>query len=114
MQFENGVTLRKNMDFRDIYRKGKSFANKFLVIYVRKNRLGQNRIGFSVSKKVGNSVVRNRVRRLMKESYRLNCSTVKSGYDIIFISRVAAKDADYKAVEKSMKNLFKRASILKG
>lgn len=111
MQFKNGIGLKKNQDFKNVYSKGKSHANRLLVIYVLKNKLATNRVGFSVSKKVGNSVVRNRVRRLMRESFRLNCCNICSGYDIIFISRVAAKDADYASIEKAMKSLFKKAAI---
>lgn len=111
MQFNNGIGLKKNQDFKNVYSKGKSYANRLLVIYVLKNKLATNRVGFSVSKKVGNSVVRNRVRRLMRESFRLNCCNIGSGYDIIFIARVAAKDADYASLEKAMKSLFKKAAI---
>ena len=64
-------SLKKNKDFQYIYRKGTSYANKYLVMYVLENGTGQNRLGISVSKKVGNSIVRHRLTRLIRESYRL-------------------------------------------
>ena len=64
-------SLKKNKDFQYIYRKGKSYANKYLVMYVLENGTSQNRLGISVSKKVGNSIVRHRLTRLIRESYRL-------------------------------------------
>ena len=65
-------SLKKNDDFRLVYRSGKSCANRYLVMYAKPNDLGTSRIGISVSKKVGNSVVRHRIKRLVKESYRLH------------------------------------------
>ena len=64
-------SLKKNRDFQNVYKKGTSFANRYLVMYVMDNGLEMNRVGISVSKKVGNSVVRHRVKRLIKEAYRL-------------------------------------------
>ena len=80
--------LRKNSEFRAVYRRGRSFSNSILVLYVFKNYKNKyiNRLGISVSKKVGCSVVRNRVKRLIRESYRLNKSRFKPGYDFIFIA----------------------------
>ena len=65
-------SLKKNSDFKNVYTRGKSYANKYLVMYVLENNPGKNRIGISVSKKVGNSVVRHRITRLVRESYRLH------------------------------------------
>ncbi|OPJ55455.1 ribonuclease P protein component [Alkalithermobacter paradoxus] len=113
MNLNNSGILKKTSDFTKVYKLGKSFANRSLVIYILENNLNQNRVGFSVSKKVGNSVVRNRVKRLIRESFRLNNDKIKEGYDIIFISRVGAKDLDYKGIESSMYNLFKKSKILK-
>ena len=101
------LSLKKNSEFLKIYKKGISKVNKFLVIYFLKNDLGENRIGYSVSKKVGNSVVRNRVKRLMKESYRLNSDNLKKGYDIVFVARVRMSKADFKTTEKNMLTLLK-------
>ncbi|WP_125154230.1 ribonuclease P protein component [Clostridium rectalis] len=108
----NKHKLRKNMEFRLVYRRGKSFSNSLLVLYVYKNsKIQDNRLGISVSKKVGKSVVRNRVKRLIKESYRLNYNKLKQGYDLIFIARVNANDKDFKNIENAMLNLCKKAGL---
>ncbi|WP_131067022.1 ribonuclease P protein component, partial [Clostridioides difficile] len=71
-----------------------------------------SRVGISVSKKVGKAITRNRVRRLIKEAYRLNIDEkIKPGYDIVFIARVSIKDATFKDIDKSIKNLVKRTDI---
>ena len=80
-------SLKKNKDFQYIYRKGKSYANKYLVMYVLENGTSQNRLGISVSKKVGNSIVRHRLTRLIRESYRLQEERFRCGLDIIVIAR---------------------------
>lgn len=103
--------VRKNAEFRFIYRRGKSFSNHSLVLYVHKNRKNINRIGISVSKKVGKSVTRNRVKRLIKESYRLNNIELIRGYDLVFIARSAASEKNYDEISDAIKNLFKRAGL---
>ncbi|MDD7268139.1 MAG: ribonuclease P protein component [Lachnospiraceae bacterium] len=99
-------SLKKYKDFHRVYRKGKSFANKHLVMYVMKNSLTVNRIGISVSKKVGNSVVRHRITRLVREAYRLNEEAVAAGYDIVVIGREAAKDQSFAVIEQSLLHLY--------
>lgn len=108
--------LRKNAEFRTVYRRGKSFSNELLVLYVYKvyNRVLDgtiNKVGISVSKKVGKSVIRSRVKRLIKESYRLNSMDIKKSYNFVFVARTAAKDKSYKQIQDSMKKLFKRAGL---
>lgn len=108
--------LRKNQEFRNVYRRGKSFSTDTLVLYVYKaNKREQNdngnRVGISVSKKVGKSVIRSRVKRLISESYRLNSSKLKERYDFVFVARTAARDKSYREIEDSMKKLFKRAGL---
>lgn len=105
--------LRKNKEFSKVYKVGKSFANWALVVYLRENGLSYNRLGISVSKKVGKSVVRNRLRRLIKENYRNYIDEIKTGYDIIFIVRIASKDANFYDMKKGMEKLLKRASMFK-
>lgn len=103
--------IRKNSEFRVVYKKGKSFANKLLVLYIFRNVKKLNRTGVSVSKKVGKSVIRNRVRRLIKESYRLNNTNLKQGYDLVFIARNSAKNRSFIEIEKAMLELFKKAGL---
>lgn len=103
--------IRKNADFRLVYRRGKSFSNKFLVLYVKRNGFGINRIGISVSKKVGKSVIRSRVKRLIRESYRLNSSNLKQGNDIVVIARVLSKGKKYTTIESALIDLFKKAGL---
>jgi ribonuclease P protein component len=104
--------IRKNIEFRAVYRKGKSFSNQLLVLYIYRNNKDINRVGISVSKKVGKSVVRSRVKRLISESYRLNNDNLKKGHDLVFIARTAAHDKSYFEIEKALKNLFKRSGLI--
>lgn len=104
--------IRKNIEFRAVYRKGKSFSNSLLVLYIYKNHRELNRVGISVSKKVGKSVIRSRVKRLISESYRLNKDGLKKGYDLVFIARTASNDKSYSEIEKALKNIEKRAGLL--
>ena len=79
--------LRKNAQFSDVYRAHHSFANEYIVMYVRNNGDSINRVGVSVSKKVGNSVVRHRVKRLLKEAFRTSEDMFNSGLDIVFVAK---------------------------
>lgn len=107
-------SIKKNFQFRFVYNKGKSLANRLLVMYVVKNKkyTDTNRLGISVSKKVGKSVVRSHVTRLIKESYRLSEEDIKQGYDIVVIARVSANGADYKEINKALLSLLKKHDLL--
>ena len=109
---KNSQSLKKNADFQIVYKEGKSFANKYLVMYVKENDLGINRIGISVSKKVGNSVVRHRVKRLILESYRLHEDMFNSGLDMVIIARTTAKEKGYHDIESAVMHLGKLHGIL--
>ena len=111
MQFSE--SLKKNKDFQKVYKKGKSYANKYLVMYVLKNDLEKNRIGISVSKKVGNSVIRHHVTRLIRESYRLHEDMFNSGLDIVVIARATARNADYHQIESALMHLGGLHKIIK-
>lgn len=102
------MRLSKNSDFQKVYKKGKSVANKYLVLYYLKNTLDTPRIGCSVSKKVGNSVVRHRVKRLIKEVYRLNHEPYIKGYDLVFIAKPITKDSSYQDYVKNINHLIKK------
>ena len=104
-------SLKKNEDFRNCYRSGKSYANHYLVLYVWKNGKDHNRIGISVSKKVGNSVVRHHITRLVRESYRLHEDMFNSGLDMAVVARQAARDADYHRIEYALLQLAGKAGI---
>ena len=106
-------SLRKNSDFSKVYRQGRSKANYTVVLYVKENDSEQNRLGISVSKKVGNSVVRHRVKRLIKEAYRLNEDAFVCGYDLVFIARVSSKDKNFKDIEKSILHIARKMDILR-
>lgn len=110
---DNNESLRNNRDFRKVYDKGKSFANKYLVMFYKKNDLGFNRVGFSVSKKLGKAVVRNKIKRRMKESYRLNSYKFKRGYDVVFLARINAKSIDFYKIESAVLHLGKLAGLIK-
>ena len=105
-------SLKKNKDFQVVYRKGKSFANKYLVMYILQNGSEENRLGISVSKKVGNSVVRHRLTRLIRESYRLQESRFQRGLDIVVICRASAKDKSYFDMESALIHLGKLHNII--
>ncbi len=104
-KMKNTVSLKKNIDFKKVYKKGRSLADKYLVMYILKNGLEFNRLGISVSKKVGNSVIRHHITRLVREAYRLKEDRVKIGYDIVVIARVSASDVTFHEVDRSLVKL---------
>ena len=104
-------SIKKNEEFRKIYRTGRSYADKMLVMYAVTNGTGSNRIGISASKKIGNSVVRHGLTRLVREAFRLNDEQVKQGYDIVVVIREGAVGERYGSVSKSYMQLIKRHGI---
>ena len=113
-------SLKKNTDFKAVYRKKRSKADKYFVMYILENKLGINRLGISVSKKVGNSIVRHRLTRLVREAFRLHEDKFNSGLDIVVIARESAnpRKESYKEplkcqdVEKSLLYLGKAHKII--
>lgn len=109
----NFNSIKKNSDFQKVYKTGKSYANRLLIMYViRTEEEKATRIGISVSKKVGNSVVRHHVTRLVRESFRLNKDKVKTGLDIVVVARAAAKEAEFKKIESAYLHLCGLHNIL--
>ena len=102
----------KNRDFQAVYKNGKSYANKYLVMYVLNNNTEENRLGISVSKKVGNSVVRHRITRLIRESYRLQESKFQNGFDIVVIARASANGRTYQEIESALIHLGRLHNII--
>ena len=100
-------SLKNSRDFQSVYRSGRSLANRYLVVYVKKrDDDGENRVGISVSKKVGNSVVRHRVKRLIRESYRLNCEKASVGHDLVVIAREKSNGRTYREIEGALIGLL--------
>ena len=100
-------SLKNNRDFVNVYTSGKSYANRYLVIDTLKNSTEGNRLGISVSKKVGNSVIRHRVKRLVRENYRLHEKMFNSGLDIVVIARKGSDACDYAGIESALLHLMK-------
>ena len=106
-------SLKKNEQFQFVYKNGKSYANRYLIMYVLENNENINRLGISVSKKVGNSVVRHRVKRLIRESYRLHEEMFNSGLNIVVIARTNASQISYAETESALLHLSKLHKIIK-
>ncbi|MBR0162050.1 MAG: ribonuclease P protein component [Oscillospiraceae bacterium] len=104
-------SLKRNSDFRRVYARGKSAASPRVVVYCRKNRLGVNRTGFTVSKKLGHAVVRNRVRRRLREIVRLNSPQFRQGYDLIVVARTRAVDSEYRKLEEDVLRCFEQLHL---
>lgn len=104
--------LRKNIDFRKTYKRGKSLATRNLVMYIKKNNLKDSRIGFSISKKIGKAHIRNKLKRQLREIIRKKIPLIKKGYDIIFIARQGIKFSSFKDMEKDIMFLLKKGKIL--
>ena len=106
-------TVKENYEFRRIYRKGKSVVSPYMVLYCQRNRQGKTRLGITVSTKLGKAVVRNRVRRRLREIWRLNKEAMVPGWDIILVARVRAVDMPYQKLDKMYRRLLHEAGLLK-
>ena len=105
-------SMKENSLFRRLYARGKSAANSYLVIYCRKNGGTENRIGYTVSKKLGHAVVRNRVRRRLREIYRLHESEFLPGRDIVVVARSRTVGAPYAKLERAFLSLSEKLGLL--
>ena len=104
--------LRKKDDFNAIYNAGKSIPERYVVLFIKKNGLSYNRTAFLASKKVGNSIQRNRAKRLMKESYRLSAEKFLPGYDLIFVARKTINGKKLSDVKWSLLNAAKKGKVI--
>ena len=107
-------TLKKNYEFRRIYAKGRSYAVPCMVVYARKGKRNRNRIGFTVSTKLGCAVVRNRVRRRLREIYRLHEAELLPGWELIFVARGRAVNARYRTLEQELLRALDKLELLRG
>ena len=105
------VTLKKNYEFHRLYHKGKSAATAFLVLYARVGRRPGNRVGFTVSTKLGKAVKRNRVRRRLREIYRLHEAELRRGVDLVVVARGRAVNADYRQLETAFLGACKKLEL---
>lgn len=112
MKFKNFETLKKNREYKLVYERKNSSANKLLVMYILENGTDKSRFGISVSKKVGNSIVRHRLTRLIRESIRLNAEKIKAGYDIVFIAKTSLREKNYFETESAVLHLLKMNKLL--
>ena len=106
-------SLKQNHLFRRLYQKGKSASGHCLVVYCRKNGLPYNRLGLTTGTKLGHAVVRNRIRRRIREAYRLSEHTYLSGYDIVVVARVRAAHSRYRELERSLLSLADKLGLLR-
>ena len=109
MKFSSALKL--NHIFRRLY-STQGFANGYLVLYARPNRLGVNRVGITTGKKLGHAVVRNRARRRLREVYRLNEALFKPGYDIVVVARHKCVTGDFAKLTNAYLSLAQKAGIL--
>ena len=104
--------LKKSWEFQRTYENGKKYWNAYFVIYVYHSQLNRSRLGITVSKKVGKSVQRNRVKRLIRESFRILRPVLRPHYDIVVVGRKAACRLSGQQAKESLQQLFRRASII--
>ncbi len=112
MDLKNTQPIKLNKDFRRLYRTGKSEAGGFVAVYCKPNRLGINRVGFAVGKSVGKAVVRNRTKRLMRESYRLIEDRLTGSSDMIIVARNRAAGKSYEQISRDLKFVLYSLGLL--
>ncbi|MEW5766597.1 MAG: ribonuclease P protein component [bacterium] len=112
-RFRKEERFQTSADFKCVFTKGRSFANQFLIIYVLRKGEGR-RIGFVVSKKIGKAVVRNKVRRRLREIYRTNKYKFKSGLELVVIARPGIIELDFEGTQRYFLALCQRAKVMMG
>jgi len=108
---KKAVTLKENWEFRRLYQKGKSAVGPAMVIYCKKNRLDHNRLGVTVSTKLGGAVIRNRARRRLREVYRLGSPCLKKGYDFVLVARSKAVEGSFTSMEQNFAQMCKKLGV---
>ncbi len=106
------TTLKQNYEFRRVYNKGKSGVSPYVVVYARPNRSGKNRLGVTVSTKLGSAVTRNRARRRLREVYRLSQPRMKKGFDIVLVARSRAVTGSYHEIMHAFVKLCEKLGLL--
>ena len=107
------VSIKKNHEFRRLYSKGKSAATPLMVVYCRKTGRGYNRLGITVSTKLGKAVVRNKLRRRIREIYRLREDKLRLGLDIVIVVRMRCVGADYREMEQAFEKACTELDLFK-
>ena len=105
------TSLNKNHEFRRLYNKGKNAASRCVVVYCKRNGRAENRLGITVSAKLGGAVQRNRIRRRLKEIYRINEQTLRTGYDIVLVARMHSRNARFSELETTVLYLLKKLGL---
>ena len=108
------MMLKNKWEFERVYKNGKRYWNKIFVMYIMPNKINMTRLGLTVSKKVGKSVKRNRVKRLIRESFRLSQEQIMPGYDIVVVAQPSAYGLKCQQARLELLSLLRRAGILKG
>ena len=106
------VTIKENHEFRRMYSKGRNAVTPFMVVYCRRNRLGHNRLGVTVSTKLGCAVVRNRARRRLREVFRLAQGDMCQGYDVILVARSRAATVPYQKLNAAFYRALEQLKLL--
>lgn len=106
------VSIKNNYEFRRLYAKGERAGSPRMVIYRRRNRLGINRLGITVSSKLGKAVHRNKIRRRLKEIFRLNCDMLIQGWDIVVVAKIKSRYSSYSELEADFLQTCKRIGLL--
>lgn len=105
-------SLRENKQFKFLYNRGRNFVYPNFIIYAKENKKPFNRIGITVSKKIGDAVKRNRAKRVLKEAYRLIETEVATGYDFVFVARSKTPFVSMNIIKRDMQNAFKKNGLL--
>lgn len=106
------ISLKENRDFRRLYHRGKSAATKYLVLYAAKNKLGYNRLGLTASVKLGGAVQRNRVKRILREAYRLHAHELAQGWDYVIVARSSGVYVKCQDMEQMLRKAAKQLQLL--